>query len=518
MRSIKKFIKFIIFLIVVVAIVITAGVYYPAPKLPDLGFKDVMLIQDVNIVDVESGGIFPQQNVLIKEGRIINISQDNIRPKDALTIIIDGTDKYLIPGLWDMHSQSIKRSPYIHHPLFIANGVTHLRDLSGCLHQNDAYWACTKDREQWNQKAESGAQINPIYHEHSVHPLAGGDEIPEDFPQYLKSDLVAKANGLVQYAKSQNANTLTLDKQLTRNFYFGLALEAQKNQIALAGKMPLNVSLPDALAAKQKSIDEATIFSFACYKNARQLLTATNTDKFDTTILEDVVAQQDSIKCSTLMTSMASSNSWWSPNLQDLKNKFSHNSSKNSKYIPLVNKYLFWKLGGDKKLSQAAKEAHESLFVLASQQVNSARQSGVKLMAGSNATENQLIAGESLHTELADMVDGGLSPLQALQSATLNPATFTNERADYGSIRIGKKADVVLLNSNPLNNINALSDIEALITQERYLDRDELKKLLNYSEKQSKSWHQNIKLFWESISSPLQRKVLSDTRNQSSEK
>ena len=518
MRSIKKLIKFIVFLAMIVAIIIAAGVYYPAPQHPDFGFKDSMLIQNINIVDVESGQIFPEQNVLIEEGKIVNISPDNIRPKDTLIIIIEGADKYLIPGLWDMHSQSIKRSPYIHHPLFIANGVTHLRDLSGCLNKDDAYWACTDDRERWNSKAEQGLQISPIYHEQTVHPLAGGKEIPEGFPKYLISDVVEKAYGLVQYAKSQKANTLTIDKTLTRRVYFGLALEAQKNQMALVGQIPFNASLPDALSANQKSIDEATIFSFSCYNHSRQLLTATNTNKFDTLILEDLVAQQNPIKCSTLMMAMATSDTWWSPNLQTLKNKFEHNSSKKSKYVPLIYKYLFWKSGKEYKLNQSAKTAHDDLFVLASQQINMAKRAGVKVIAGSNAAGNQLISGESLHSELSDMVAGGLSPLQALQTATLNPAIFTNERTDYGSIRVGKKADLVLLNSNPLDTIKALSDIEAVITQERYLDKDELNKLLDYSEKQAKSWHQNVKLFWESVSSPLQRKFLSDARKQASEK
>ena len=517
MRSIKKLIKLIFFLAALIAIVIAVGVYFPAPKAPDVGFKDVMLIQDVNIIDIESGQVLANQNVLINEGRIINISQDNIRPKDTLTIIIEGTDKYLIPGLWDMHSQSIKRSPYIHHPLFIANGVTHLRDLSGCLNQDDAYWACTDDRKRWNSKAQQGLQVNPIYHEHSNHPLAGGKEIPDEFPEYLKSNAVEKSNGLVQYAKSQKADTIVIEKDLARRVYFGLALEAQKHQISLSGNIPFNASLPDAISAKQKSIDEASIFSFACYNNSRQLLTAANTDKFESIILEDVVAQQDPIKCGTLMTTMASSNSWWSPNLQSLKNKYEHNNSKTSKFAPLVYKYLFWKFEKKNSLSVTAKNAHDDLFTLAAQQVNMAKNAGVKIIAGSNAAGNQLIAGESLHDELADMVDGGMTTLQALQSATLSPAIFSNAQSDYGTIDIGKKADLVLLNANPLESIDALGDIEALITQERYLDRDELDKLLSYSEAQAKSWHQNIKLFWESISSPLQRKVLSDARKQSSE-
>jgi len=516
MRSIKKLIKFFLFLIFLVSVIIAVGVYYPSPKLPDVGFRDAMLIQQVNIVDVENGQIYPQQNVLLEQGKIVNISSDNIRPKDKLIIIIDGTDRYLIPGLWDMHSQSIKRSPYIHHPLYIANGVTHLRDLSGCLHKDDAYWACTDEREKWNRLALNGTQLSPIYHQQTVHPLAGGNEIPDDFPNYLKSNVTEKANGLVQYAKSQNADFLTIEKGLKRSVYFGIALEAQNNQIGLVGKIPFNASLPDVLSAKQQSIDEATIFSFACYNNARKLSTANNTNKYDTTILQDIVSQQDPIKCSTLMTTMATSNTWWSPNLQDLKYKFANNNSKNNKYIPLLNRYVWEKIIPTESISTSARDAHEGLFILASQQINKAKQSGVKIMAGSNAYGNNLLAGKSLHSELIDMVDGGLTPLQALQSATYNPAVFAGESENYGSIRIGKQADLVLLNANPLNNINALDDIEAVITQERYIDREELDKLLTYTEKQAKNWHQNIKLFWENVSSPVQRKVLSDARERAS--
>ena len=510
MRSIKKFIKFILYLVLLLAIVIAVGIYYPAPKLPDVGYKGAMLIQDVNIIEIESGQIFPKQNVLIKDGKIVNISQSNIRPKNQLIIIIEGTDKYLIPALWDMHSQSTKRSPYIDHPLNIANGVTHLRDLSGCLHKNDSYWACTDDRIRWSRLAESGSQINPIYHQHTAFPLAGGDEVPDSFPNYLKSDVAAKAYGLVKYAKSQDANFLTIDKNIDRKTYFALAIEAQKNQMTLAGKIPHNASLPDALSAQQKSIDDASMFSFACYSNTRQLVNSKKANKFSTLVLEDVVAQQDRVKCSTLMTAMATSNTWWSPNLQELKNSFAHNKSKTSKHAPLVFKYGFWKLAKEEKLSQSAKIAYEALFELASKQVNLARQSGVKLIAGSNAAGNKLNAGESLHTELSDMVNGGLSPLQALQSATLNPAAFSNERTDYGSILVGKKADVVLLTSNPLVNINALKNIEAVITQGRYLDKNELSKLVAYSERQAKSWHQNSKLLWEYISSPIQRQAYSN--------
>ena len=510
MRSIKKFIKYIFYLVLLLAIVIAVGVYYPAPKLPDVGYKGAMLIQDVNIIEIGSGQIYPKQNVLIDDGRIVNISQSNIRPKNQLTIIIEGTDRYLIPALWDMHSQSTKRSPYLDHPLNIANGVTHLRDLSGCLHKNDSYWACTADRMRWSRLAESGSQINPIYHQHTVYPLAGGDEVPDNFPNYLKSDIAAKAYGLVKYATSQDANFLTIDKNLDRKTYFALATEAQKNQITLAGKIPYNASLPDALSAQQKSIDDASLFSFACYSNTRQLVNSKNANKFTTLVLEDLVAQQDRVKCSTLMTAMATSNTWWSPNLQDLKNTFAHNKSESSSHAPLIFKYGLWKLTKQEKLSPSAKNAHEALFELATKQVNLARQSGVKLIAGSNAAGNKLNAGESLHTELSDMVNAGLSPLQALQSATLNPAVFSNERTDYGSILVGKKADVVLLNSNPLNSIDALKNIEAVITQGRYVDKDGIDKLLAYSEKQALSWHQNSKLLWEYISSPIQRQAYSN--------
>jgi len=471
MRSIKKLFKICFYFLILIAIVIT-----------------------------------PNQNVLIDDGVVLNISPENIRPTDKLTIIIEGKDRFLIPALWDMTSQSSKYAPYFEHLLNITHGVTHLRDFSGCLSKKDNYWACTDDRKKWTRLAEDGKQIGPSYHHNSTHPIADGSEIPEKFPDYLKADRVEKADALVKFAKSQDADFLAVNGKLSRKVYFDLSTAAQKNELYIAGDLPHDASLPDAISAGQKSIDSASVFALECYSNAKELRNST-ASKFDSDIVADIINKQEETKCNTLMTAMASSQTWWTPNLSSLE-AMSKRLKNEDKYKPLVNQYFIDTFFTEKKSNENF-SAYQDLLDLNEKYVSKAWLAGVKILAGSNAYTANLTPGLSLHNELEIMVDGGrLTPLQSLQAASTNAAIFSDLSDKYGSIAIGAEADFILLNSNPLENIRNTKDINAVITHKRYFDKEALEELTQYVEKQTKSWHQNVKILWASFSSPIKRYTL----------
>jgi imidazolonepropionase-like amidohydrolase len=103
---------------------------------------------------------------------------------------------------------------------------------------------------------------------------------------------------------------------------------------------------------------------------------------------------------------------------------------------------------------------------------------GVKFIAGTDFPNPYVFPGFSLHDELALMVKGGMSALDALKSATLNAALFMNKENDFGSVEVGKLASLVLLNKNPLENIENTKSIEAVILRGRVLDRATLYKML----------------------------------------
>jgi len=112
---------------------------WPTSKFKPPKYFEKTIINNVNIIDVETGNIAYNQYVLIENSRITKIDTVQITAFDD-ALIIDGTGKYLIPGLWDMHTHSNQHSEWLHHPLYIANGVTSVRDMSGQLNEKDSYW------------------------------------------------------------------------------------------------------------------------------------------------------------------------------------------------------------------------------------------------------------------------------------------------------------------------------------------------------------------------------------------
>ena len=117
--------------LVALPLLITGGLLvWPLPEMPRNGVAGNFLIRNVAVIDVETGTIRHGQDVVLRDGRIASVGPvDASQASDSL-IVTDGTGKYLMPGLWDMHTHSLKMSSQYMHPLFIANGVTGVRDMS----------------------------------------------------------------------------------------------------------------------------------------------------------------------------------------------------------------------------------------------------------------------------------------------------------------------------------------------------------------------------------------------------
>ena len=123
-------------------------------------------------------------------------------------------------------------------------------------------------------------------------------------------------------------------------------------------------------------------------------------------------------------------------------------------------------------------EAQKRSYQLEIQIVQLMHRAGVRFMTGTDA-ETYYPAGFGMHTELGLFVNAGFSALEALQAATLNPAEFLGRTKDLGTVDVGKIADLVILEANPLDYIQNVGRIAAVVTAGRYLDRLELNRLLS---------------------------------------
>ncbi len=497
-----------------------AIVALPLKSPPLVGVEGNYAIRNVNVIDIRDGEIENNMTILIHDGLIIDLLPgEEYRAGEEFTEIPAG-GKYAIPALWDMHTHALKVSPQIHHPLFISGGITAVRDMSGCLDQPDSFWACPEDRQRWTQQAMAGTRVSPRYMLQSSYQTNGGNEVPPGFSEFFRLHNKQAARELVEFYAMQNVDFVKPYTQLSLEQYDNLVHFAALNKLDIAGHKPLSVSLSHALLSGQKSIEHGRLFLFECYEGIADFRRLDDPiAHYNAQFMRQILQQQDRQKCDREMAAMANSGTWWVPTLTTLQmgalaNDPAFREDPRLAYIPYVVKSLIWYPDADSAASKGLdNEGHYvrgDFFEHAKLQVNRAHQLGVKLLAGTDNIDTYVFSGSGLHDELEMMVDAGLTPLEALQTATINPAIYAGLEQDFGSLERGKQADIVLLNSNPLTDINNIRDIDGLLYNGFYYDRRALGELEEFARGMAQSVQLNMRFLWDALASPLMRVQLAD--------
>ncbi len=294
----------------------------PQPPLPTLS-NQPLVIHNVQLIDVLTGEVRAGQSVWIDNGRIQRISPaaaSNVADPSGNWHRIDGNNRFVIPGLQDMHSHSMQLSPQIHHPLWLAAGVTSLRDMSGCVAASDSFIACSADRKRWQQQMQQGLRSSPRYPIQSSFALNGGSEVPDGMPAYLKLQSAADANALVASHQQLGGDQLKVYTLMSLQQFQWLSAAAKPAGMALAGHQPWLVPLEDAIDGGLRSLEHGRVFLYECatasapYKAQpmRQgLITAD--------VWQQILDSQDAGLCQQKMQMLADSDSWWSPTLLTLQ-------------------------------------------------------------------------------------------------------------------------------------------------------------------------------------------------------
>ncbi len=495
------------------------AVLWPLPIISVPQLQERLLLKSIDIIDVKSGEIIRNQDVLIQKNIITHIDSTGQLSVPTLTSIIDGSGKYLMPGLWDMHTHSSPLSPWIHHPLYIANGVTGVRDMSGNLDKPDSHWSGTIQRQEWNKSLIANNHVGPRYVLQSSFQIDGSGSIPDDAPQFFSVAHKEDIPQLLEFYQKGGADFIKIYAEIPAESYKELAKNVINYKMHIAGHKALNVSLKESINLGQKSFEHGRIFMFDCYPGAEELRVATNKREVFSKSMNSMVTDFDEEKAIELMSLMREKNAHWTPTLQTLKmSAYADNeqfvNNPDMKYIPAAWKWLIW----NQDLSRAAKRNRSPegtginmRFYQASQsQVGIAAEKGVPIMLGTDVTDTYVFPGFSVHTELDDLTESGLSNLQALQAATIVPAQFANLEKDHGSIEIGKIADLVILNKNPLDKIEHTRSIHGVLLNGIFYDEQKLIELKNTAESVISSFHLNVKFIYNLFRSPLMRKQFAD--------
>jgi imidazolonepropionase-like amidohydrolase len=399
-------------------------------------------IDNVTVVDVTNGRLQRRRTVVIEGTRIARIV--NATPDTRAAATVDGTGMFVIPGLWDMHvhayftndTAKFHSTSDVMFPLFIVNGVTGVRDLGSNLE------ASLAARDSIAQHQLIGPRM-----------MISGPMIDGPTTRYAAAIKVAtpdEARDAVRMLKQRGVDLIKTQTLIPREAYFALADEATRIGIPFEGHVPSSVTAMEAITAHQRSFEHMIGVS----------------DTNATLIAE--LGRQRVWQCPTVINSVGTAADF----LSDAGLPYWLREAVNG-----------WRTAALSRLeaSDSAQQASRDRTTRRLGLIKSMFDAKVPLLAGTDAPQGyDLVPGFSLHRELELFVRAGLTPLQALQTATLNPAMYFGKTAEWGTVAPGKTADLVLLTRNPLVDIANTRSIAAVIADGRYystrdLDRQRLR-------------------------------------------
>jgi imidazolonepropionase-like amidohydrolase len=425
------------------------------------------LITDVTIIDVRNGNFLTHQSIGIDSNRISKIYKTEVLSSDS-TIVIKGKGKYLIPGLWDMHIHyhwNYKQTT----PFLIANGIIGIREMFGDMTN------ITMIREKEKSETFLGPEI-----------VSSGAMIEGINPTWPSADIVmdsVTAREVVEKQKSQGVDFLKIGNKLNKQSYFAIAKYAKEQHIDFAGHIPVQVSAWDAISQGQKSIEHNIRILEAVAPHLDSLRKNFPSNPYDVIkwkikLYTYVVDNFNEYQFDSLLHKLSDSNTWLCPTLvvtkgQSYRLDTSFIKDSRRRFVP---DYILKQWNGDldTTLVLVLKRKYDFEYKLLKKMLDN----GVKFIAGTDYPNMYTYPGFSLHDELELFYNAGFTSLQALQTATLNPAIYLNKQKDYGTIEESKIASLLLLNSNPLLEITNTRDIEAVFLKGKYISKGEIDSLL----------------------------------------
>jgi imidazolonepropionase-like amidohydrolase len=429
----------------------------------------------VSVVDVEIGEVLPDQTVLIVGREIRAVASDGRVDLPTEVSVVNARGKFLIPGLWDTHVHVTPFGEAVL-SLFVAYGVTTVRDVGS----TDAIY-------RWREEIAAGQRLGPrIWTSGRMLAQARGED---PGPEWDSVDSPAAARLAVAKRRMEGADLLKMqDSFMERALWSAAVAEAAVHGLPVAGHAPVDVPLTEAIELGLGSIEHTLGLSLALTaseERLRERVMRAESDSARWTALYEAdveaLATLDSSRLSALATLMRERGVALSPNLTDSRAMATAPTGRwdedpRLEMIPSTVRELWRSMAaaGTPSNTQNLQQLYERIPAI----VLALHRAGVTILAGTDAWAVYDFPGSDLHSELWHMVQAGLTPLEALRTATLTPAQYMRVADSLGSVRPGKLADLVLLDGNPLADIRNTERISGVVANGRYLDRPALDLLM----------------------------------------
>jgi len=422
-----------------------------------------ILITDVTVIDVKRGTVKTGQQLHIKDGKIQEIAP-RISNVSAIKTTISGTGKFAIPGLAEMHAHipspptsdaRIKDVLF----LYLSNGITTIRGMLG-------HPSILNLREQ----AKNGEILSPRIFTSS--PSLNGNTIKTVEEAKIK---------VTQYQK-EGYDFLKIHPGIQREVFDQVVQTANEVGIPFAGHVPVDVGIRHALESKYASIDHVDGFLEGLVPPSKNLNPNDNgffgynfTPHADSTMINELVALSHKNKV-WIVPTQSLFERWFAPITADQLLK-----APEMIYMPPATLSNWKKVKDEYTLSNPNfnPSQWQNFTEIRRALIKSLQEKGHGILLGSDAPQLFNVPGFSIHHEIDGMEKAGLSPLEILKAGTINPAIFFEQETVFGELKEGMAADLVLLNANPLEDMDALKQIEGVMISGKWIDKTTIAKRLS---------------------------------------
>jgi imidazolonepropionase-like amidohydrolase len=426
------------------------------------GSASQFAITNVTVIDVRAGRAIPGQTVVLTGNRISAVGDASSFRFQPPIPSADGTGKFLIPGLWDMHVHTTIIGGRNILSLYVANGVLGVRDMAGD-------WDEIKG---WRREITAGTLVGPRIV--ASGPYLEGGDVP--VPHILTRTPEEGAAGVDSLVKL-GVDFVKVHGQLRPETYYAIARRAREKGIAFGGHVSQAVGAANASDSGQKSIEHLLGVPAPCTPAESLQLRP----RFP---IQSALGRCRSIDMNELYARFVRNKTWVTPTFvaaveiarwprRDLP------GDSLARFLPdTLKRFVLQFFPMPDSIPRGADVVGRAMLEKRMKQAADMHHVGVEVLTGTDAPLRNSPPGFGLHEEMTLLVRGGMTPAEALRTATLAPARFLNATDSLGTIEKGKLADLVLLDGNPLANINNTRRISAVVVNGRYFDAAARRRLL----------------------------------------
>ncbi len=377
------------------------------------------------------------------------------------------------------------KHPEVDFPVYLANGVLGIRNMGG---EQDKVFA-------WDRELKAGTMLGPLaFVSGPILDGPGGPVEPKSYGVFIANAEQARAE--VNALKARGADFVKVYDALSRESYFAIAAESTKVGLPFAGHVPNQVTIMEAVQAGQRSIEHGREHRGESTAE-EELIQREKTDNYfseamrthNFSLIPEGIAREGEIwrahfsqqRADHLYRALAQHGTYLCPTLVTERwgaygDEIASKPDQRQRFID-PNTLPYWQPSTN-MLTKYATPAYRAWFKtkykMLLQQIPKQQAQGVQLLAGTDLTVPFIYPGSSVHEEVKLFAKAGLTSLQALQTATTRPVAFFGLEKSQGSIAVGKKAEMVLLDGNPLQNLDNLDRISAVLTHKQVFLRPAL--------------------------------------------